>query len=197
MKVKVKVAQSCLSLWDPMGYTVYGILRVRILKWVAFPFSRRSSQSRFWTQISRFAGGFFTTEPQGKPKNTGVGSLSLCQRIFLTQELNWGLLHCRRILCHLSYQGSTKGLLKHCSILCSPWDLLANIFIINLILESRAWFRFAVKTEKGVHLIFGFQRLVKWKREGNIYKRALEWLSLHSMLVKEAIALVKIPSTWP
>ena len=37
-------------------------------------------------------------EPQGKPKNTGVGSLSPLQRIFLTQELNWGLLHCRWIL---------------------------------------------------------------------------------------------------
>ena len=34
-------------------------------------------------------------EPQVKPKNTGVGSLSLLQQIFLTQELNKGLLHCR------------------------------------------------------------------------------------------------------
>ena len=45
-------------------------------------------------------------EPEGKPKNTGVGSLSLLQRIILTQELNWGLLHCRQILYQLSYQGS-------------------------------------------------------------------------------------------
>ena len=44
-------------------------------------------------------------EPSGKPKNTGVGSLSLLQGIFLTQESNWGLLHCRRILYQLSYQG--------------------------------------------------------------------------------------------
>ena len=33
-------------------------------------------------------------EPQEKPKNTGVGSLSLLQRIFPTQELNQGLLQC-------------------------------------------------------------------------------------------------------
>ena len=39
-------------------------------------------------------------------QNTGVGSLSLLQGIFLTQELNWGLLHCRQILYQLSYQGS-------------------------------------------------------------------------------------------
>ena len=44
-------------------------------------------------------------EPQGKPKNTGVGSLSLLQRIFPTQESNQGLLHCRQILYQLSYRG--------------------------------------------------------------------------------------------
>ena len=52
-------------------------------------------------------------EPQGKPKNTGMGSLPLLQWIFLTQELNWGLLHCRQILCQLSYQGSPKYKLWH------------------------------------------------------------------------------------
>ena len=45
-------------------------------------------------------------EPQGKPKNTGVGSLSLLQQIFLTQGSNQVLLHCRWILYQLSYQGS-------------------------------------------------------------------------------------------
>ena len=45
-------------------------------------------------------------KPLGKPKNTGVGSLSLLPRIFLTQQSNQGLLHCRRILHQLSYQGS-------------------------------------------------------------------------------------------
>ena len=46
------------------------------------------------------------SEPPGKHKNTGVGNLSLLQSIFLTQELNQGLLYCRRILYQLSYQGS-------------------------------------------------------------------------------------------
>ena len=45
-------------------------------------------------------------EPEGKPKNTGVGSLSLLQGIFPTQELNRGLLHCRQILYQLSHQES-------------------------------------------------------------------------------------------
>ena len=45
-------------------------------------------------------------EPPGKPKNTRVGSLSLLQWIFSTQESNRGLLHFRQILFQLSYQGS-------------------------------------------------------------------------------------------
>ena len=48
-------------------------------------------------------------EPQGKPKNTGVGSLSLLQEIFPTQELNRGLPRCRRILYQLSYEGGPKN----------------------------------------------------------------------------------------
>ena len=58
---KVNVAQSCLTLCDPMDYTVHGILQARILEWVASPFSRGSSQPRDWTQLSRTAGGFFTS----------------------------------------------------------------------------------------------------------------------------------------
>ena len=48
-------------------------------------------------------------EPQGKPKNTGVGGLSFLQRIFPTQELNWGLLHCRWTLYQLSYEGRVRS----------------------------------------------------------------------------------------
>ena len=49
------------------------------------------------------------TGPQVKPKNTGVGSLSLLQQIFLTQGSNQGLLYCGQILYQLSYQGSLNG----------------------------------------------------------------------------------------
>ena len=62
-----------------MDYTVHEILQARILEWVAFFFSRRSSQLKDQTQVSYIA---------------------------LTQELNWGLLHCRRILYQLSDEGS-------------------------------------------------------------------------------------------
>ena len=57
----VKVTQPCLTLHDPMDYTVYGILQARILEWVAFPFSRGSSQTRDQTYVSHIAGGFLTS----------------------------------------------------------------------------------------------------------------------------------------
>ena len=58
---RVKVAQSYLTLCDPMDYTVHGILQAKIVEWVALPFSRGSSQPRDRIQISRIAGGFFTS----------------------------------------------------------------------------------------------------------------------------------------
>ena len=57
---EVKVAQSCLTLCDPMDYAVHGILQARILEWVAFPFSRRSSKPKGWIQVSHITGRFFT-----------------------------------------------------------------------------------------------------------------------------------------
>ena len=78
--MKVKSAQWCPTPRDPMDYTVHGILQARILEWVAFPFSRGSSQPRDQTQVSALQSalqaGSLPAEPQGKPKNTGVGSLS-------------------------------------------------------------------------------------------------------------------------
>ena len=71
-----------------MDYIVHGILQVRILDWVAFLFSRVSSQLRDQTQVSRMQVDSLPAEPLGKPKNTGVGSLSILQGIFLTQESN-------------------------------------------------------------------------------------------------------------
>ena len=48
------------------------------------------------------------SKPPEKPMNTGVGSLSLLQGIFPTQESNWGLTHCRQILYRLSHEGSLR-----------------------------------------------------------------------------------------
>ena len=79
-----------------------GILQARLSEWVAIPSSKGSFQPKDWNQVSQIAGRFFTNWATKEVKNTGVDSLCLLQRIFLTQELNWGFLHCRQ----LSYQGS-------------------------------------------------------------------------------------------
>ena len=53
--------QKCPTLCNPMDYKVHGVLQARLLEWVAFPFSRGSSQPRDHTQVSRIAGRFFTS----------------------------------------------------------------------------------------------------------------------------------------
>ena len=59
--LKVKVTPSCPTLCNPVDYIVHGILQAKILEWVAFPFSRGSSQPRDQSQVSHTAGGFFTS----------------------------------------------------------------------------------------------------------------------------------------
>ena len=76
--LSVLVAQSCLTLCDPVYYSppgssVHGILQTKTLEWVSMPFFRGSSQIRDGTQTCCIAGG---------------------------------LLHCKQILYHLNYQGS-------------------------------------------------------------------------------------------
>ena len=65
VRVKVKIPQLCPVLCNPMDYSlsgssVHGILQARILEWVAYPFSRGSSQPRNRTGVSCIVGRFFT-----------------------------------------------------------------------------------------------------------------------------------------
>ena len=132
--------RSCLTHCDlmdcsPPGSSVHGILQTRILKWVAMPFSKGSSQPRDQIQVSAsLAARFFTTSatwetleseshsvlsdslpphglysPWNSPgQNTGAGSFSLLQGIFPSQGLNPGLTHCRQILYQLSHKGTQE-----------------------------------------------------------------------------------------
>ena len=80
---EVKVAQSCPTLCDPIDYRVHGILQAKILEWVAFPFSRGSSQPRDPTQVSGIAGR--PVEPQGKPMKATFGKNMFCMHAKLLQ----------------------------------------------------------------------------------------------------------------
>ena len=98
------------------------------------------------------------SEPPGKPKNTGVGSLSLLQRFFLTQELNWCLRHCRWILYQLSYQGSPymhkwdqKNWEKEYLMeKCGSHHLLLNDCFFNLSIYSNVCFYLSVNLRQGI-----------------------------------------------
>ena len=61
----MKVAQLCPTLCNPIYYTVHGILQARILEWIAFPFSRGSSQPRDRTQVSYIAGILYQLSHKG------------------------------------------------------------------------------------------------------------------------------------
>ena len=68
--MKLKVVQLCPALYNPMDYTVHGILQARILEWVAFPFSRLSFQSPGITPRSpTLQVSSLPAEPPGKPKH--------------------------------------------------------------------------------------------------------------------------------
>ena len=115
----------CSSLWLCQAPLSMGILQARKLQWVAMPSPRGSSQPRDWTQVSRIAGGSFTIWATRKPESAGVGSLSLLPGIFLTQEVNWGLLHCRWILYQLSYHLVSHKKEQNC-VICKDVDRLRD-----------------------------------------------------------------------
>ena len=104
-KWTVFIAQLRLTLWDPMDCNPLAPLSMGFSRqeyWSGMPFSSpgdpgiESRSPTLWADC-------LPSEPPGKLKNTEVSSLSLLQGIFLTQELNWGLLHCRQILHHLNH----------------------------------------------------------------------------------------------
>ena len=87
--VEMKVTQLCPTPCDPKNYTVYRILQARVLEWVAFRFSRGSSQPRDQTQVSWIAGRFFTSEPQGKLYvREETGKIASCSKVLLDNEFS-------------------------------------------------------------------------------------------------------------
>ena len=83
-----------------------GFLQATVLEWVAMHSSRALPNPEIELKSSALQADSLPSEPPGKPKNTGVRSLSLLQQIFPTQESNRGLGHYRWIIYQLSYQGS-------------------------------------------------------------------------------------------
>ena len=79
------VAQSCLTLFNPMDYSppgssVHGILQARLLEWVAIPFSRGSSYPGIESQSLALQADFLPSELSGKP------DVCMCTYVYM---YNW------------------------------------------------------------------------------------------------------------
>ena len=122
---KLQVAQLCLTLCDPHGlYSPWNSLGQNTGVG-SLSLTQGSNPGLPHCRWILYQLGY-----QGKPKNTGVGSLSLLMQIFLSQESNRDLLHCRWILYQLSYQGSRIAYLT-ISFLCLKFSNTQNINSTN------------------------------------------------------------------
>ena len=99
-----------------------GILQARMLEWVAMSPSGDIPNPGIKPRSPTLYADSSPFEPPGKPKNTGMGSLSFLQGVFSTQELNRGHLHCRQIPYQLINQGS-------------PSEVERKLIIILIILQ--------------------------------------------------------------
>ena len=114
---------------------------MRILEWVAFPLSRGIFSTQGLNPGLTLQADSLSAEPQGKPQNTGVDSLSLLQQIFLTQESNQGLLHSRKILYQLSYQGGPCTYHNHTVLITfSSLQALSHVRLCNRMVCSTSGF---------------------------------------------------------
>ena len=112
------MSQTCPTLCDPRDYTVHGILQTRILDWVAFPFSRRSSQPRDQTQVSLIACRFYPSH-QGRPK-IKYAWCSLLGRKAMT-NLNSILKSRETLLCNKGPSSQSYGF-SMVMYGCESWD---------------------------------------------------------------------------
>ena len=115
-KVKVLVTQSCPTLCDPMDCSPpgsSGILQVRILQWVAIPFSRGSSHPRDQTWFSCMARRFFTirTTREAHIPNNLVG-----YHVWVKEYLKVST-------CHRYKQFSSVQPLNRVWLFVTPWTI--------------------------------------------------------------------------
>ena len=101
------VGHWCPTLCNPMDCSLPGSSSMGFSRqkyWNGLPCSPPGDLPNPWTEprSSALQADSLPVEPPGKPKRSGVGSLSFLQWIFLIQESNWGILHCMQILYLLS-----------------------------------------------------------------------------------------------
>ena len=107
---QVKGTQLCLTLCDPMDYTIHGILQARILEWAAVLFSRGSSQPRNGTQVSHCGQILYQLSHQGNPGILEWVAYPFSRGSSQPRD-GTQVSHCGQILYQLSHQGN-PGILE-------------------------------------------------------------------------------------
>ena len=134
-------SHSCPILCDPMNYTVHGILQAKILEWVVFPFSRRSSQLKDQTQVSCITGRLFYQlnhqESRGRGLLLFVPVLNHgCQSCFCQYSCSTLNFHPPLQACtseaslSLSLPHCNSKLLCHSEIVSEDFDLVILIHLL-------------------------------------------------------------------
>ena len=105
--MKVKVVKWCLTLCDPMDYTVHGILQARILEWVAFPFSRDLPNPEIESRYPALRADSLPAEPQNRRWN----NVFKCQerRIVDSKLYCYWHIQCHPVFFMFMAKGQTRG----------------------------------------------------------------------------------------
>ena len=103
------------SLWPPQTIQSMEFSRPEYWSGQLFPSPGYLPNPRIEPRSPTLQADSFPAEPWGKLKNTGVGSLSLLQGIFPTQELNWSLLHCRQFFINWAIREALINGNYHCN----------------------------------------------------------------------------------
>ena len=141
------VSQSCLTLCNPMdcslpGFSVHGDSPGKNTGEGGLPPPGDLPNPGIKPRSPALQADSLPSKPPGKPKNTGVGSLSLLQGNFPTQESTWGLLPPGQILYQLSYQGGpviTLGPLRKSKIIIKVINLITSV---KSLLPCKVTYRF-------------------------------------------------------
>ena len=105
---EMKVAQSCLTLGDPMGYTVDGMLQARILEWVAFPFTKDLPNAGTEPRCPALQADSLPTELQGKPQESPGAGVGGWKRTVKHEE--WGQISKSALLkCLLAWSSAVMS----------------------------------------------------------------------------------------
>ena len=134
MKSESEVVQSCLTLCDPMdcslpGSSVRGIFQARVLEWVAVSFSRRSSQPRDRTQVSRIAGRRFTIWATREDSSLSYMAFIMLRHVSSTPLLRIIINGCWILLNALSV--SVKMIIFLFFILLIWWITLTDLWMLK------------------------------------------------------------------